>query len=342
MLLLLQTLLAAVRALFRPRAALVLENLALRQQLAVLKRTSPRPQLRRLDRVFWVALLAPWSRWRDVLVVVKPETVVAWHRAGFRLFWRRRSRRRGRPPISADVIALIRKMATENTGWGAPRIQAELRLLGHDVAESTVAKYIPQRRRDGTPSQSWRAFLRNHITKSAACDFFAVTTATFRMLYAFVVLSHDRRRIVHFNATSAPTAEWTARQITAAFPGDGDVPVYLHRDRDSVYDERIRRQVETMGIEEIANAPRSPWQNPFCERVIGTIRRDCLDHLIVLGERHLLSILQRYVRHYNESRAHSALDGNSPIPRGVDPPKNGRVVAVPVLGGLHHRYRRAA
>ena len=233
-------------------------------------------------------------------------------------------------------------MATENTGWGAPRIQAELKLLGHDVAESTVAKYMPKRRRDGTPSQSWRAFLKNHISKSAACDFFAVPTATFRMLYAFVVLSHDRRKIVHVNVTAAPTAEWTIRQISAAFPGDGKEPKYLLRDRDSIYDERFRRAVKAMGMEEVVSAPRSPWQNPFCERVIGTIRRDCLDHVIVLGERHLLSILQRYVRYYNESRVHSALEGNSPVPRAVEPPEIGRVVAVPVLGGLHHRYRRAA
>ena len=342
MLLVLLTLLADIRALLRPRAALILENLALRQQLAVLKRSTPRPQLRRLDRVFWALLARVWSGWRDVLVVVKPETVVAWHRAGFHLFWQWRSRRRGRPSISSNVIALIRKMATENTGWGAPRIQAELRLLGHDVAESTVAKYMLKRRRGGTPSQSWRAFLKNHISKSAACDFFAVPTATFRMLYAFVVLSHDRRKIVHVNVTAAPTAEWTIRQISAAFPGDGKEPKYLLRDRDSIYDERFRRAVKAMGMEEVVSAPRSPWQNPFCERVIGTIRRDCLDHVIVLGERHLLSILQRYVRYYNESRVHSALEGNSPVPRAVEPPEIGRVVAVPVLGGLHHRYRRAA
>jgi transposase InsO family protein len=342
MLLVLRALVAALRALLRPRAALVLENLALRQQLAVLKRTAPRPRLRQLDRVFWVVLSSLWSRWRDLLVVVKPETVVAWHRAGFRLYWRWRSRRRGRPPIAADVIAVIRRMATENTGWGAPRIQAELKLLGHDVAESTVAKYIPQRRRDGTPSQSWRTFLKNHISKSAACDFFAVPTATFRMLFCFVILSHDRRKIVHFNVTSAPTAEWTARQLAAAFPGDGTEPKYLLRDRDSIYDERFRRQVKAMGIEEVVSAPRSPWQNPFAERVIGTLRRDCLDHVIVLGERHLLAILRKYVSYYHEARPHSSLDGNLPIPREVEPPPNGRVVAEPVLGGLHHRYRRAA
>ena len=162
------------------------------------------------------------------------------------------------------------------------------------------------------------------------------------MLYAFVVLSHDRRKIVHVNATAAPTAEWTTRQLSAAFPGDGKEPKYLLRDRDSIYDERFRRAVKAMGIEEVVSAARSPWQNPFCERVIGTIRRDCLDHVIVLGERHMLSILQRYVRYYNEARVHSALGGNSPIPREVEPPENGRVVAVPVLGGLHHRYRRAA
>ena len=239
------------------------------------------------------------------------------------------------------MIALIRKME-KKTGWGAPRIQDELKLLGHDVAESTVAKYMPQRRRDETPSQNWRAFLKNHTSKSAACDFFAVPTSTFRMLYAFVVLSHDHRKIVHVNVTMAPTVEWTIRQLAEAFPGDGNERKYLHRDRDSIYDERFRRAVEAMGIEDGVNAASSPWHNPFCERVIGTVRRDRLDHVIVLGERHLLSILQRYVRYYNEPRAHSALEGNSPVPRDVEPPESGRVVAMPVLGGLDHRYRRAA
>jgi transposase InsO family protein len=244
-------------------------------KLAVLKRTAPRPKLRRLDRVFWALLVRVWSGWRSFLVVVKPETVVAWHRAGFRQFWRWHSRQRGRPPITADEIALIRRMATENCGWGAARIRSELKLLGHEVAESTVANYLPKRQRDGAPSQTWRTFIRNHLAKTAGCDFFVVPTATFRLVFCFIVLSHDRRRIVHFNATSAPTAEWTIRQLAEAFPGDGNEPRYLFRDRDSIYDESFQRSVEAMGIEEVVSSPRSPWQNPFAERVIGTLRRDC-------------------------------------------------------------------
>jgi len=201
---------------------------------------------------------------------------------------------------------------------------------------------MPKRHRDGTPSQSWRTFLRNHIARTAGCDFFVVPTATFRMLFCFVVLSHDRRRIVHFNATSAPTAEWTIRQLAEAFPGDGHEPKYLLRDRDSIYDERFQQSVEAMGIEEVVSAARSPWQNPFCERVIGTLHRDCLDYVIVLGEKHLLEILREYASYYHAERPHSSLDGNSPVPRDVDPPANGRIVAKPRLGGLHHRYRRVA
>jgi len=232
-------------------------------------------------------------------------------------------------------------MASENTGWGAPRIQAELRLLGQDVAESTVAKYLPRGERR-PPSQSWRTFLRNHMAVTAACDFFVVPTATFRLLFAFVVLSHDRRRIIHFNVTEHPTAVWTALQILQAFPDDGVQPRYLNRDRGSIYGAAFTHQLEVMDIRDVPIAPHSPWQNAFAERVIGSIRRECLDHVIVLGEDHLRRILASFVRYYNESRVHSSLEGNAPIARDVDPPSNARVVAIRQVGGLHHRYRRVA
>lgn len=192
------------------------------------------------------------------------------------------------------------------------------------------------------PSQTWRTFLDNHINTTAACDCFVVPTATTRLLWCFLILSHDRRRIVHFNVTDGPSAEWTAHQVVEAFPGDGPVPRYLLRDRDQIYGAWFRSRMRGMGIKEVVTAYRSPWQNPYAERVIGTIRRECTDHLIILGENHLRRLLKEYVRDYNESRPHSSLEGNSPIPREVDPPERGRVVAEPILGGLHHRYRRVA
>ena len=232
-------------------------------------------------------------------------------------------------------------MSLENPLWGAPRIRSELLLLGYDVAESTVAKYVTRRGRR-PPSQTWRTFLRNHLRTTAACDFFVVPTATFRLLFCFVILSHDRRRIVHFNVTAHPTAAWTAQQIREAFPGDGIEPRYLLRDRDGAYGDEFRWVVRAIGIREILIAPQSPWQNPYAERVIGSIRRECLDHLIVLSEDHLRRILREYVRYYNETRPHLSLERNAPIPRRVEPLSQGSIVAFPEVGGLHHRYNRAA
>src|SRR2546428_2014759 len=335
----LRIILLVLRALFRDRSHLALENLALRQQLAILHRKAPRPRLRSADRVFWLSLARVWDQWRSALILVRPETVLRWHRQGFRYFWRWKSR--GRPSVSPEVTRLIRRMSRENPLWGAPRIRSELLLLGYDVAEATVAKYMSRRGRR-PPSQTWPTFLRNHLRTSAACDFFVVPTATFRLLFCFVILSHDRRRIVHFNVTAHPTAEWTAQQIREVFPGDGTEPRYLLRDRDSAYGDAFRRSVRAIGIREILTAPQSPWQNPYAERVIGSIRRKCLDHLIVLGEQHLRSILKSYVNYYNVSRPHLSLERNAPVPRSVEPSAFGAVVAVPQVGGLHHLYTRTA
>src|SRR2546425_1622305 len=334
----LRVILLLFRALFRDRSQLALENLALRQQLAILRHKAPRPRLRRADRAFWVSLAWVWDQWRSALILVKPETVLRWHRQGFRYFWRCKSR--GRPCVSPEVIRLIRRMSRENPLWGAPRIRSELLLLGYDVAESTVAKYMTRRGRP--PSQTWRTFLRNHLRTTAACDFFVVPTATFRLLFCLVILSYDRRRILHCNVTAHPTVEWTAQQIVEAFPAEETEPRYLLRDRDSIYGDSFRHRVAGLGIKEIVTAPQSPWQNPYAERVIGSIRRECLDHLIILGERHLRNILQDYVNYYNVSRPHLSLGRNAPIPRSVEPSALGAVVAVPQVGGLHHRYTRAA
>jgi len=330
-----------VRAFLVGRAALAAENLALRQQLAIFKAKAPRPKLRWRDRLFWVCLSRLWSGWRSALAIVKPETVLRWHRWGFRLFWRWKSGGHpGRPAITAEVRALIRRLGAENPLWGVPRIQAELRLLGHKVAESTVAKYLP-RRKHKPPSQTWLTFLRNHDPSMASMDFFQVPTITFGLLYGLVILRHDRRRVVHFNVTSEPTSAWVAQQLREAFPFD-EAPRYLIRDRDGIYGAEVKRCIKSMNIEEVLIAPRSPWQSPYVERLIGTLRRELLDQVIVMNVRHLRRLLSRYFEYYHQSRPHQALDQNTPQPREVEPPEKGRVVAIPYVGGLHHRYTRVA
>jgi transposase InsO family protein len=337
---LVDTLLVVVRSLVVPRGSLAVENLALRQQLAVLKRSVKRPRLRRRDRFFWAWLCRIWTDWRSASIIVKPETVIRWHREGFRLFWRWKSRPKGgRPTVDAEIRALIRRMHAENATWGAPRVRAELALLGYNVSQATVAKYM--KRRAGPPSQTWKTFLKNHMAETAAIDFFVVPTVTFRLLYGLVVLRHERREIVHIAITANPTAAWTARQLTEAFPWD-ESPRYLLRDRDGIYSEEFTVRVDAMGIEEVVTAPRSPWQNPYVERIIGSIRRECLDHVIVLGEGHLRRTLRSYVNYYHQDRPHQSLDRLPPNGRDVELVESGRVVSLPRVGGLHHRYTRAA
>ena len=242
--------------------------------------------------------------------------------------------------MSQELRSLIREMSQANRLWGAPRIQAELAKLGIEVARSTVAKYMVRHRRDRpTAGPSWATFLRTHLHQTAAIDFLTVATANFRILYVFVVLSLGRRKILHINVTAHPTAQWTAQQIIEAFPWD-DVPTYLQRDRDAIFGNAFQRQIQAMGIKELISAPRSPWQKGYVERVIGTIRRDWLDHVIVFGENHLREILKEYVEYYNTSRTHLGLDGDCPEHRDFE--AEGRVYAVPWLGGLHHTYRRNA
>jgi transposase InsO family protein len=335
-----RTILSFLRAFFASRAALAAENVMLRQQLIVVHRSAPRPKLRRTDRIVLCWLSKLWSGWRSALLIVQADTLTRWHRQGFKRYWRRKSRKkRGRPLVDQEIRHLIRRMCRENPTWGAPRIQSELALLGHKVAESTVDKYMI--RQPKPPSQNWRTFLKNHVGQIAAVDFFTVPTITFRVLYVFPVLRHDRRRVVHFNLTTSPTAPWAAQQIVEAFPFE-EVPRFLLRDRDGMYGPHFRDRVEHMGIEEVLIAFRSPWQSPYVERLIGSIRRECLDHLIVLNEEHLRRILTEYFTYYHESRTHLSLDGNSPIPRPVCPPAQGKVVAKAYLGGLHHCYTRAA
>lgn len=333
-------LLAFLRGLLCNRTKLAAENLALRQQLNVLHRSVKRVHIRQRDRIFWSLLSRMWNDWRSCLIIVKPETVVRWHRQGFKLYWHWKSRaKRGRPSVDREIRDLIRRLSRENPLWGAPRIQSELRLLGHNVADSTVAKYMT--RQPKPSSQTWRTFLANHMKQTAAVDFFTVPTISFKMLFCFVVLSHDRRRILHVNVTNHPTQVWASRQVVEAFPYD-EVPRFLLRDNDSIYGEHFRARVKRMGIDAVPIAPGSPWQNPYAERVIGSIRRECLDHIIILNEDHLKRVLDEYVEYYNTTRTHQSLGRNAPEPREVEPPENGRVTSTSYLGGLHHRYTRAA
>ena len=329
-------------AIAKPRE-LVLENIALKHQLEVVLRPArPRPRLKLSDRVLWVWLSRSWSGWKDSLRIVQPETVIAWHRRGWRLYWTWRSRRRGpgRPLVAQDVRDLIRRISSENVTWGAPRLHGELLKLGIDVSQATVAKYMV--RHEKPPSQNWRTFLDHHVTSLASVDFFTVPTLRFGVLYVFLVLAHDRRRVQHFNVTANPTAEWTARQIIEAFPWD-TAPRYMIRDRDSIYGDGFRGRVKSLGIEEVLIAPCSPWQNPYVERLIGSLRRECLDHVIVLDEQHLRRVLREYLDgYYHPARTHLSLGKDAPIPRLVQPPEMGAVVSFPVLGGLHHRYERRA
>jgi len=334
------SLLHSLRFTIHSRASLHLEIIALRHQLAVVHRSRcPRLRLTSVDRMLWAWLAHGWCGWRSAVYIVKLQTVVAWHRRGFRLFWTWKSRHRtGRPGVPHDVRALIRDMSAANPLWGAPRIHGELRKLGISVSQSTVATYM--RRHPRPPSQTWRTFLTNHASQIMAADLFVVPTVTFRLLFVLVILEHDRRRIVHVAVTEHPTAAWTAQQLRNAF-SECETPRYLLHDRDSVFAD-VATTIAGMNTQVDRTAPRSPWQNAHVERVIGSIRRECLDHVIVMNAAGLHRILRDYVAYYMRSRTHLALGKDTPSPRPVTPPSAGRIVALPEVGGLHHHYDRIA
>ena len=329
--------LAILTAPFKSRSRLEAENAVLRHQLIVLRRkVGGRVRLTNSDRWFFIQLYRWFPSTLQVLTIIQPETLVRWHRAGFRGYWRWKSRARGgRPQIETDLRALIRRMSIENPLWGAPRIHGELLKLGFEVAQSSVAKYMVKRR--GPPSQGWRTFLRNHAPDIAAMDLFVVPTISFNLLYALVIVRIDRRDLIWVNVTTNPTAEWIARQLTEAFPWD-DAPQYLIRDRDRIYGTIVTRRLRSMGIRDKPIAPASPWQNGFAERLIGSIRRECVDHLIVLSEAHLRRILRAYARYYNDIRTHWSLAKDLPISRAIQP--TGSIQSNAILGGLHHHYVR--
>ncbi len=334
---LLKLILWVVIGLFRSRASLEAEIMALRHQLIVLRRKSPkRLAFSNFDRLIFASLYRIAPNVLNALVIVKPETVIRWHRAGFRLFWRWRSRSRGgRPKVPLEIRQLIRAMSLANPLWGAPRIHGELLKLGIEIGQTSVAKYMAKYRKP--PSQGWKTFLRNHADGIASMDLFVVPTLSFRLLYGLLILSHGRRQILWLGVTTHPTAEWMAQQLIEACGWEW-TPNYIVRDRDSVYGEVFTRRLRAMGIRDRPTAPRSPWQNGHTERLIGSIRRECVDHVVVFGERHLRHLLLSYTEYYNGARTHLSLNKDAPVPRAVQ--AIGRILPTPILGGLHHQYVR--
>ncbi len=340
----LSLLLGLVGRTLRPRNDLLMENLVLRQQLAVYARRQTRPRLRDGDRIFWSVVARAWRPWRVHLQLVQPETVIRWHRTAWRRYWtwKSRGRRPGRRRIDAELRDLIRRFARENPRWGAMRIVGELRALGYAVSSRTVRRYRSEALRR-PPSQSWRTFLDNHARDIWAVDLFTVQTLRLRTLYAIVFIAHDRRRIVHVSVTRHPTAEWVWRQLLEATPW-GEEPRHLIRDRDRCNGAEFVAKASRIGIHTIVTPVRAPNANAVAERVIGTLRRECLDHLIVLNERHLVRVLQEYVDHYNTTRPHRTLRLDSPSGRQprAKPHAAATVLRHQVLGGLHSEYEWAA
>jgi putative transposase len=329
--------------LFRERRSLLLENLVLRQQLVALKRRHPRPSLGPSDNLFWVIARRVWSAWKQSLIIVTPETVVRWHRGGFRLYWKLISKVRrpvGRRPTPKEVRELIFRMVADNPTWGAPRIHGELRMLGFELSERTVSRWMKRAPRDPGRARRWLTFLHNHREAIAAMDFFTVPTIAFSALYCFFVISHDRRRILHVNVTKHPTSGWIIQQLREAFPFEASQK-YLIFDRDQKFGFEVIAAVKATRIIPKQTSFRSPWQNGVAERWVGSCRRDLLDHIVALNERHLKRLLSEYVRYHHEDRTHLGLEKGTPEGR-IRSEASGRVLSQERLGGLHHRYNRAA
>ena len=327
------------------RSDLLLENLALRQQLTVLGARHPQSRFPAAGKLFWVLLRRFWPKWKHALILVQPETVVGWHRTGFKLYWKWLSRHRspaGRRCVGKKLRELIFRMVAENRTWGAPRIHGELKMLGFDISERSVLRWMRRAPREPEPAKRWAAFLSNHREAIAAMDFFTVPTLTFGMIYCFFVVSHDRRRILHCNVTRHPTSAWVSQQLREAFPDDA-APKYLIFDRGPQFNEEVGSIIQSFGITPKRTSFRSPWQNGIAERFVGNCRRDLLDHVIVLNERHLKRLMDEYVRYYQDDRTHLGLEKQTPKGRATaSATDSSKVISMPRLGGLHHRYDLAA
>jgi putative transposase len=328
------------------RRGLLLENLALRQQLAVMKMRRPRPRFKIPDRIFWVLMSRLWPGWEHPLILLQPETVVRWHRAGFKLYWKWISRHRvavGRKCVSGKLRELIFRMVAENPTWGAPRIHGELKMLGFDISERSVLRWMRKAPRRPEPAKRWATFLANHREAIAAMDFFTVPSLTFGTLYCFLVISHCQRRILHCNVTRHPTSAWVSQQLRETFPYDSP-PGYLIFDRAANFGGEGLSIIRSFGIEPKQTSFQSPWQNGVAERFVGSCRRDLLDHVIALNERHLKRLMDEYIRYYHHDRTHLGLEKQTPAGRTAakNTARGPKVVCMPRLGGLQHRYDLAA
>ncbi len=337
----LRALLAWIGLRVRRRASLELEVIALRQQIGILQlRHRHRKMFPRSERYLWILLYRVWPSALKTMRLVQPQTVIRWHRAGFCWLWRRKILD-GMPSSRKtpfEIRDLIRKMRAENPTWGPQRIKGELGKLGIKIAVTTVFKYLPRFKAPSPPG--WRVFLRNHIHETAAADFFIVVSATYRLLYGFLILQLDRRKILHIDCTFTPTQEWLIDQINTTFKGRA-IPKYFIRDRDTRYGMAFRERLKRLGVSDCPISPRSPWQNHYVERLIWSIRRECLNHVIPVSERQLRGLLRSYANYYNYSRTHISLDDDSPVHRRVQRPYLGKtIVSIPEVGGLHHRYER--
>src|ERR1035438_8783868 len=335
----LKSLLLFLRKSFTTNLQLKLEIIFLTKQLEIYQRTDPKLKISRIDRMFFSLMMDWLSNWKERLFIVKPETVIKWHRTAFRIFWRWKSQYKGgRPKISREVIALIKQMANENPDWGAPRIHGELMKLGFNICESTVQRYMLKKGKRNN-GQNWKTFLKNHSKEIISIDFLTVPTINFKLLHVIVVVEHYRRKLIYFNVTMNPTAEWSIQQIRNLL-FDYDTPKYLIRDRDKKYATLLGSKKNRFGIDEIVTSYRSPWQNGYVERVIGSIRRECLDHIIVINENHLRNVLNDYISYYNKYRTHLGIDKDSPEGRPIQ--AKGTIYKVPAVNELHHVYFRKA
>ncbi len=340
MLILLICLVKLFLSLFQSRTQLLLENVLLRQQLIICQRSVKHPKLKPQDRMILVWLSRIFDKWKESLVVVKPQTVIGWHRKGFKFYWRWKSRRAGRPAIDWPLIKLIRMLQRENPLWSPQRIQGELAKLGFNVCDNTVLKYLRKPKPDTDKRQRWKTFLKNHAKQIVAIDFLVVRTLFFKAIYVFIAISHNRRKILHFAVISKPHSQWAIQQLRETFAFDESTK-YVIRDNDAIFSEEFKQTIKRFGLKDTPTAPGSPWQNPIAERVNGTLRRECLDHVIILNENHLRAVLDEYINnYYNVSRTHMSLNKDSPVPRPVQP--QGKIVSNPILGGLHHVYTRVA